>query len=362
MQKKIIIGIVVILVIVVGVVAFQNKNNSTNNQKIKVGVVIPLSGPYAVVGESVKNAMNMSLNDLENKNIELVFEDGEADSKKALSAYNKLQTADNVDIVVGLDNQTLEVIKPIMNQSDELMLTVGNESSIESDNVFEIIPWATALFNELGKEVSGKYKKIAIVYAIDWQLASTNKVQFLKGLNNQDYIEIAVSSNSDMRTEVAKMLGEGVDAYTVFLTVDQGVKFLNEVAKQSGENRPQVICDGNIELTIGDYLGKVIDKNIFEGCISTMIADTTNKEYVEKYKTEFKAEPNFLGVYGYDAVQVISKVLGGEKKADWKKTLEDKKLVITGASGKISFDETGSRVLESEVHIYKDGKFVKLVK
>ena len=86
------------------------------------------------------------------------------------------------------------------------------------------------------------------------------------------------------------------------------------------------------------------------------------EDFLQKYKDTYKAAPNFLGVYGYDAVQVISKVLGGEKKTGWKKTLEDKKLVITGASGKISFDETGSRVLESEVHIYKDGKFVKFVK
>jgi len=362
MKKKIIIGIVVILVVVAGVVAFQNKNNSTNNQKIKVGVILPLSGQYAAYGESVRNSMNMSLNDLKNKNVELVFEDDEFDSKKALSAYNKLQTVDKADIIIALASPVLEVLKPTINQTDELMFTVGNEASIEKDNVFEIIPWAAGLFNDLGKEVSGKYKKIAVVYTSEAQIFETNKGLFINGLQNQDYIEIPISSNSDTRTEVAKMLAEDVDAYTVFLTVDQGAKFLNEVAKQSGENRPQVICDGNIELTIGDYLGKVIDKNIFEGCLSTMLADNTTKDFLQKYKETYKAEPNFLGVYGYDAIQVISKVLGAEKKTSWKKTLEDKKLVITGASGKISFDETGSRVLENEVHIYKDGKFVKFVK
>jgi branched-chain amino acid transport system substrate-binding protein len=359
MKKKIIISVIVIAVIIVGVVAFQNKNNQAPTEKIKVGVILPLSGQYASIGESIKNSMNMSLSDLENKNVELIFEDDRFDSKTALSAYNKLQTVDNVDIVVGLMSSTLETIKPIINKTDELMLTVGNEATIEKDNVFEVIPWATALFKTLGQTVSGKYQNIAIVSASDWPLAEPNKKQFKEGFGNGKYVEVSISSNSDVRTEVTKMLSEKVDAYTLLLPVDQGVKFLNEVSRQARENRPQLICDANIELTIGDYLSKVSDKTVFDGCISTMIADTTSKEFTEKYKQNYNAEPNFLAVYGYDAVQLISKALGEEKKADWKKTLEDKNFVLLGASGKIAFDETGSRVLESETHIFKDGKFVK---
>jgi branched-chain amino acid transport system substrate-binding protein len=144
MKKKIIISVIVIAVIIVGVVVFQNKNNQAPTEKIKVGVILPLSGQYASIGESIKNSMNMSLSDLENKNVELIFEDDRFDSKTALSAYNKLQTVDNVDIVVGLMSSTLETIKPIINKTDELMLTVGNEATIEKDNVFEVIPLATA--------------------------------------------------------------------------------------------------------------------------------------------------------------------------------------------------------------------------
>ena len=360
MKNKIIIGVIAILVIIAGVAAFQSKGKVTAGNKVKIGVVLPLSGDYAAVGESMKNAMNMSLNDLSNKNVELVFEDGAFNSAKALSAYNKLQSFDQADIIVGLDSPTLEAIKPVINKMDELMFTVGNETSIQEDNVYEIIPWATALFRELGKAVSGKYNKVALVYASDWALAQPNKEQFLKGFDSKNYIEVPVSSNSDVRTEVAKMLAQGVDSYTLLLPIEQGSKFLNEVSKQSGAKRPQLICDGNIELTIGDFLQKVNDKSVFDGCISTMIADTTSKDYTAKYKELYKAEPNFLAVYGYDAVQIVSKALANKDKSDWKKMLDDKSFSFSGVSGKISFDDTGSRVLESEVHIYKDGKFVKL--
>ncbi len=358
-NKKIIIAVVVLILIVVGAVSYSNGNKPVTNNKIKVGVVIPLSGQYASFGESVKNSMEMSLKDLQNNNIEIIFEDGQFDSAKGLSAYNKLQSVDNVDIVVGLDSPTLEVLKPKINQTDELMLTVGNESTVEKDNVFEVIPWATELFKTLGKEVSGKYKKVAIVYASDSQLFMTNKNMMIQGLSNQEYIEVPVSSNSDVRTEVSKMLDQGVDSYTVFLGVDQGVKFINEVNKQSKGVKPQIICDGNIELSIGDYLKKGLTNSAFEGCLSTMIADNTSKDYLQRYKAAYNSEPNFLGVYGYDAVQVIGKVLAGKDKKDWKATLEKDGLSIEGMSGKITFDKTGSRTLVSELHIFKDGKFVK---
>lgn len=360
-NKKIIVAIIVLILIVVGVVSYNKQNEPVLGGKIKVGVILPLSGQYASFGESVKNSMEMSVRDLQNKNIELVFEDDQYNSAKALSAYDKLQAVDNVDLVVGLVSPTLEVLKPKVNQSNELMLTVGNETTVEKDNVFEIIPWASKLFDVLGKEVSGKYQKTAVVYAVDSPLFTTNKGLFIKGLNNSNYIEVPVSSNSDVRTEVSKMLSENVDSYTVFLGVDQGVKFINEVVKQSKDKRPQIICDGNLELSVGDYLKKGVSDSTLEGCISTMIADNTSKTYLDEYKAAYNSEPNFLGVYGYDAVQVIGNVLGKVAKKDWKTTLENSNLVYNGMSGKITFDQTGSRVLDSEVHIFKDGKFVKLV-
>jgi ABC-type branched-subunit amino acid transport system substrate-binding protein len=280
--------------------------------------------------------------------------------KKALSAYNKLQSVDNVDIVIGLSSPSLEVIKPIVNQSDELLFTVGNEASIENDNVFEIIPWATALFDTLGKEVDKKYENTALVYSSDWSIVQTNKVQFIEGIGSSTYTEIAVASNSDVRTEVAKMLAGNFDSYTLFLPVEQGAKFLNEIAKQKGDKDIQLICDANIELTIGDYLEKTQDDSVFDNCISVMIADTTSTEYNAKYKETYGAEPNFLAVYGYDAVQIISKYLADKDKKDWKNILENKKFEHKGMSGEIVFDETGSRVLESEVHIFRNDEFVKL--
>ena len=362
-NTKTIWSVLVILIIIVGIsfAVNWNKNDSKSDTKIKVGVILPLSGDYAVLGESVKNSMQLSYNELEKKNVELIYEDGGFNSVKAVSAYKKLQDIDNVDIVIGLDSPTLESIKPVINKTDELLLTVGNESSIEKDNVFEIIPWATALFNELGKVASTKnYSKVGIVYAKDWALAQPNKLQFIKGLGSQSNIEVPVSSNSDTRTEVTKMLQSGADAYTLFLPLDSGVKFLNEVARQTaGKSRPKLICDGNIELTIGDYLKKVNDKSVFDGCYSVFIADTTSKEYVEKYKTVYKAEPNFLAVYGYDAVQIISKKLVGEDKSNWKEILENKDFNFKGASGNITFDETGSRTLETQIDVYKDGAFTK---
>lgn len=90
-----------------------------------------------------------------------------------------------------------------------------------------------------------------------------------------------------------------------------------------------------------------------------MIADTTSKEFTEKYKELYDIEPNFIAVYGYDAVQIISKKLAGKNKSDWKNILNNDKFEHTGMSGKIIFDQTGSRVFESEVKIFKNGAFVK---
>lgn len=363
MNKKLLTGIIVIIVVILAALAIQSKTNNetTDSTKdvIKVGVILPLSGDAGNVslGETAKKAIEMSLEDLDEKNIQLFFEDGAAETKTALSAYNKLQDVDKVDIIVALDNQTLEVVKPIINKTDELMFTIGNESSVENDNVFEIVPWASVLFKYLAEEADTRYEKIAIVYAPESQLFDANKKFFFQGIGDLDYIEVPVTANSDVRTEVTKMLNQDVDAYTVFLETEQATKFINEVVKQSGSNRPDVICDGNVELRI-DQMLEGVSADVLEGCISTMLVDTTSRDFVSKYQAKYSSNPGFLDQYGYDAIQIISKILAKEKKSDWKKVLDKDGLEYTGVSGKIVFDETGSRIAETEVHIFKNGKFV----
>ena len=76
-MKKIIVGIVAVILIVVGI-SYYGKNSSQPSVKepIKIGVIAPLSGEVASLGENAKNGATLAYDELsENvmQKIQLIF-------------------------------------------------------------------------------------------------------------------------------------------------------------------------------------------------------------------------------------------------------------------------------------------------
>ncbi len=82
---------------------------------VKVGVVLPLSGPQAAFGEMMKNSMLIALKEVKKtgtingKTLELIFEDDQSRTETAVSAVDKLVRQDRVVMITGgyLSNVTL---------------------------------------------------------------------------------------------------------------------------------------------------------------------------------------------------------------------------------------------------------------
>ena len=75
---------------------FSACTNDKEPQVIKIGAILPLTGPIAFFGEYEKNAINIAcseINDrggIKGKKVEVIYEDSQNDPKKAVNAFNKL--------------------------------------------------------------------------------------------------------------------------------------------------------------------------------------------------------------------------------------------------------------------------------
>jgi len=71
-------------------------------EQLKVGVIIPLTGPAAIWGQNIKNGIELSNQDLKTKGIDIkiIYEDSQASPTIGLTAYNKLKSIDNVDVLI----------------------------------------------------------------------------------------------------------------------------------------------------------------------------------------------------------------------------------------------------------------------
>jgi len=103
-------------------------------EPIKIGLIAPLTGPVAVYGTAVKNAVELytklfnEAGGINGRKINLIIYDDRHDPTEALSAYNRLVTADEVPAFIG----------PVTSGP-----TFGVAEAATADNVPGITPTAT---------------------------------------------------------------------------------------------------------------------------------------------------------------------------------------------------------------------------
>ena len=81
---KIIIGIIVLVFVVWGGVKLFGAKDEKISEPIKIGVIAPLSGSVAFMGEGLRDAILMAKDDLGKDNkrkYEIIFEDGQLSPK-----------------------------------------------------------------------------------------------------------------------------------------------------------------------------------------------------------------------------------------------------------------------------------------
>src|SRR3989344_8827560 len=107
---------------------------ASTKETIKIGVVLPLTGPSADGGNYVKNGLLLAQDELNNDqdlayHYELLFQDSMYDPKTAVSAVRKLIDSDQVKYIVGAQgsSETL-AITPIAEENKVILITPGSQS------------------------------------------------------------------------------------------------------------------------------------------------------------------------------------------------------------------------------------------
>ena len=90
--------------------------NASSSEKIKIGLIVPLSGEYSDIGISLVNSTRLAINKIDSSYLEIIPKDTKSNPIDALRVSKKL-AEDGVKIIIG----------PVFNESakylDELNLS-----------------------------------------------------------------------------------------------------------------------------------------------------------------------------------------------------------------------------------------------
>ncbi len=107
----------------------SNENILKNEKTLKIGVLLPLSGEFGIIGQSFLNAIQLALHDISNENIIIYPKDSKANP---LDTYRSAKQFEEIGIEV--------VIGPIFHENLERLNEINNITFISLTNKTQKIP------------------------------------------------------------------------------------------------------------------------------------------------------------------------------------------------------------------------------
>lgn len=361
------------LVMMACMVACGGAQGDNSDDVIKIGGIGPLTGSYANYGTSVRNGAKIAVDEIntaggiDGKQIELLFEDSQADPESAVSAYGKLMD-DGMDVSLGgvFSGETASITAAAV-ADDVLLLTPSGsaDKAIEgNDKAFRVCFYdsyqgaAAANYikdNEMATEVGVLYES-DYDYSVGLYEAFVAECEKL-GLSIVETQTFTTTTATDFSTQIDALVASGVKLVFMPIYAEEASTFLTQAKGKFASDVYFFGADG-----LDGILGKVEqDPSIADNVLmlTPFAADSEEanvKAFVEAYKKAYNATPDQFAADGYDAIYIIKAAIeaagstSGEELAKTMTTLE-----YTGVTGSMTWGADGNTVKNASAILYKDG-------
>ncbi|HEY8565034.1 MAG TPA: ABC transporter substrate-binding protein [Beijerinckiaceae bacterium] len=292
--------------------------------KVKVGVILTLSGPSAVLGQQARDGFQLAVKDLGGKmggkDVEVVIVDDELKPDVAVTKVKGLLERDKVDFVVGpiFSNVLQAIHKPVIDAGAVLISPNAGPSSYAgracSPSFFVTSYQNDQVHSILGKVAQNKgYKKVYLL-APNYQAGKDSmagfKSQFQGEVLEESYVPL---NNLDFQSELAKIASMKPDAVFTFMPGGMGVNLVKQY-KQAGltDRIPLLTAFTVDESTLPAQQDAGV--GVFGGSNWAPNLDTPqNKKFVAAYEAAYNNVPGSYAFQAYDAALLIDSALKATK-------------------------------------------------
>ncbi len=330
-------------------------------EKIKIGVMVPLTGDAASYGESVKKGVELAKKQFKAENVELVYEDSKCDGTQSVSSINKLISIDKVVAIIGeLCSDATLPAAPIAEQNKVVMISPASTApnlTQAGDYIFRTVPSDASQGTFGAKLVAAKeYKKLAVLYVNNDYGVGFNDVlkkEFPKmGVDTEVVASEAVEKQAvDVKAQLTKIKGSKPDAlYIISNSPETAVAALKQ-AKELGLN---VALFGSEGLK-NDVIIKGAE-GAADGLIVTSVS-TGSIGFVQAHNSTYSENPGPFSAQAYDAFQALHITISNGAKTGEEIKSNLTGMSFQGVSGMIEFDKNGDVSGNYSVFVVKDGAF-----
>lgn len=302
--------------------AFSISACAKQPQEVKIGALLALTGPAAEWGQNEYQGLQIAIEEVNavipstEPKFRVVLEDSKSDPKEAVTAFNKMLSVDNPNVILTIQSGVSMAVAPIANQNKKILICSAAAPDLikVGDYIFRCFPTSSQLVEAL---TSNAVKKLRIkhiyIFYINNDYGRSMRDVFAERFSaiggriagEDTYGE----KQMDFRTQIAKILAKRPRA----IFVPGSGTALGLFLKQLRENRYTGTILTTLEVSYNDVL-----KAAGEGANGVIYADmpfdpqSQNPEmqkFLNTFRQKFGKEPILDALIGYDVGKIIMNVM-----------------------------------------------------
>ncbi|RTL47539.1 MAG: ABC transporter substrate-binding protein [Rhodocyclaceae bacterium] len=292
---------------------------------IKVGLLLPISGPFAAYGKQIENGVRLYMakngNKVAGKTVELIVKDdtGVAPELSKRLAQEMI-VKDNVDVLAGFGlTPSGMAVAPLSQEAKKPMVVMNAAASVlttKSPYLVRVSHTQNQLAAAMAMYAARNNIKKVYTLVADFSPGHDAEKQFKKTFSASGGEVIGEvrtpMSNPDFSPFLQKIKDTNPDAVYIFLPPgEQTVNFVKGFVER-GLKKSGIKLIGTADLTDDDMidaLGDAVLGTITSGHYSTMHKSKENEAYTSAYAKAYPSlRPSFMSMAGYDGMSLIYQV------------------------------------------------------
>jgi branched-chain amino acid transport system substrate-binding protein len=289
--------------------------------QIKVGLMAPLTGSQAVVGQDQVDGFMLAVEQgggkLGGQTVQLVKEDDQLKPEIGSQAVRKLIDKDRVDVIVGLSfsNVLMASLKTLTESGTVAIATNAGPSPVAgascAPNVFSVAWQNDGAAESMGKYMQDKGIKRVYLMAPNYQAGKDMLAGFKRYFKGEVLDEVYTQvGQSDYSSEIAQLQAAKPDAVFAFYPGGMGVNYIRQLS-QAGllgklPNYSVFTVDGVTMPALRDAAVGTTFGAMWDAALDV----PENRAFVTAFTARYKRVPSEYAAAAYDAGRLLNVAVG----------------------------------------------------
>jgi len=307
---------------------------------IRIGVVTPLSGTYAGIGQQVKWGLDLAAAQLNasggilGRKLELIYEDEEANPAVAVQKAEKLFQVSKVDFLTGTVNSgsTLAVGQVAERNARLMATTVSFADSITGDkcspNVFRVNARAGMQSAALADWMASTRPNANVFYlGPDYEMGRSTVAAFKsaaegKGAKTAGEV-FAPLDNKDYSPFFGQIRAARPTVLYTSVAGNDTVRLFNQMSEFGVSNNIQIVgASGTVTSQNLPAIGKAANGFVTGVGYSPLLDSPENKKFIADFQAAAKTQPDLYGADSYGVLFFYKAAVEKAKSTDTDKVRE----------------------------------------